>query len=151
MGVYIRTKFEVSSMILTSFRQGVILSPSPQNEPLKSPPRLGLKDNFPYDVASEKMLSESQINANFLIIHSLSNLGVFKWKWFSNIVLFLLPNDSKNLCLLSITIKLTFSICLLNWLLAPRMCSWDVCFHLFSLISASLNLGTASLIMITST
>ena len=68
MGVYIRAKFEVSSMILTSFRQGVILSPPPQNEPLKSPPRLGLKDNFPYGVASEKMPSGSQINANFLII-----------------------------------------------------------------------------------
>ena len=43
MGVYLRAKFEVSSIILTSFRQGVILpSPPPQNEPLKSPPRLGL-------------------------------------------------------------------------------------------------------------
>ena len=46
MGVYVRDKFEVSGIILTSFRQGggVILPPSPppQNEPLKSPPRLGL-------------------------------------------------------------------------------------------------------------
>ena len=44
MGVYLRAKFEVSSIILTSFRQGgVILPPTPpQNEPLKSPPRLGL-------------------------------------------------------------------------------------------------------------
>ena len=45
MGVYLRTKLQVSSMIL-SFRQGVILPPSPnppsQNEPLKSRPRLGL-------------------------------------------------------------------------------------------------------------
>ena len=43
MGVYLRAKFKVSSIILTSFRlgRGVIL-PSPQNEPLKSPPRLGL-------------------------------------------------------------------------------------------------------------
>ena len=29
MGVYLRAKFEVSSIILTSFRQGVILSPLP--------------------------------------------------------------------------------------------------------------------------
>ena len=45
MGVYLRAKFEVSSIILTSFRQGVILPPPPipQNEPLKSPPRLGFK------------------------------------------------------------------------------------------------------------
>ena len=38
MCVYLRAKFEVSSIILTSFRQGVILppSPQPQNKPLKS-------------------------------------------------------------------------------------------------------------------
>ena len=43
MGVYLRAKFEVSNIILTSFRlgRGVIL-PLPQSEPLKSPPRLGL-------------------------------------------------------------------------------------------------------------
>ena len=47
MCVYLRATFHVSSIILTSFRQdegGPILTslPSPQNEPLKSPPRLGL-------------------------------------------------------------------------------------------------------------
>ena len=50
MYLYFRAKFEVSSIILTSFRQGrgwggeVILSPPhpPQNEPLISPPRLVL-------------------------------------------------------------------------------------------------------------
>ena len=44
MGVYLCAKFEVSSIILTSFRlgRGVILPPPPQNETLKSPPRLGL-------------------------------------------------------------------------------------------------------------
>ena len=45
MGVYLRAKFEVLSIILTGFRQGLILPPPPsppQNEPLKSPPRLGL-------------------------------------------------------------------------------------------------------------
>ena len=36
MYVYLHAKLEVSSIILTSFRQGV-------NEPLKSPTRLGLK------------------------------------------------------------------------------------------------------------
>ena len=44
MGVYLRAKLQVSSIILTSFRQGVILpSLSLQNEPLKNPHRLGLK------------------------------------------------------------------------------------------------------------
>ena len=45
MGRYLRAKFEVSSVILTGFKQGVILPTptSPQNEPLKSPPRLGIK------------------------------------------------------------------------------------------------------------
>ena len=45
MGVYLRAKFEVSSIILTSFRQGGNFAPlpsPPQNEPLRSPPRLGL-------------------------------------------------------------------------------------------------------------
>ena len=46
MCFYLRAKLEVSSIILTSFRQGggVILQPPlpPQNEPRKSPPRLGL-------------------------------------------------------------------------------------------------------------
>ena len=54
MCVYLRVKFVVSSIILTSFRQGVILHllpppppPRPhyalsQGEPLKSPPRLGI-------------------------------------------------------------------------------------------------------------
>ena len=38
MGVYLSAKFEVSSIILTSFRQGVTSHhPPPQNEPLKSP------------------------------------------------------------------------------------------------------------------
>ena len=39
MGVHLRAKFEVSSIILTGFRQGFY---HPKNEPLKSPPRLGL-------------------------------------------------------------------------------------------------------------
>ena len=48
MGVYLRAKFEVSSIILMGFRQGGGVNfcpppPQPQNEPLKSPPRLGLK------------------------------------------------------------------------------------------------------------
>ena len=44
MCVYFRTKLEISNLILTSFKQGVILSPPcpPQNKHLKSPPRLGL-------------------------------------------------------------------------------------------------------------
>ena len=49
MDAYLRAKFEIFSIILTSFRERgeVILPPgptSPQNEPLKSPPRLGLME-----------------------------------------------------------------------------------------------------------
>ena len=46
--MYLHAKFEISRIILTSFRQGVILPLSPsQSEPLKRPPRLGLNDmNF---------------------------------------------------------------------------------------------------------
>ena len=47
MCVYLCAKFEVSSLILTSFGQGWVgvgeFYPPPQNEPLKSPPRLRLK------------------------------------------------------------------------------------------------------------
>ena len=44
MCVYLLTKFQAPSIILTSFRQGVTLPPPLllKNEPLKSPPRLGL-------------------------------------------------------------------------------------------------------------
>ena len=39
--MYLRAKFQVSSIILTIFRR--IILPPPQNEPLKSLPRLGLR------------------------------------------------------------------------------------------------------------
>ena len=48
MRVYLRTKFHVSSIILTGFRQGVVLPPPTQRGPLKSPPRLRLKPNVIY-------------------------------------------------------------------------------------------------------
>ena len=48
MFVYLRTEFQGSGIILTSFRQGVILpvpphTHTPQNEPLKSPPEIRVK------------------------------------------------------------------------------------------------------------
>ena len=54
MRFYLRAKFEASSVILTSFRhkggwgEGVTLPTTypPQNEPLKSPPILGLSDQY---------------------------------------------------------------------------------------------------------
>ena len=45
MSLYLCTKFQVSSLILSRFRQGGGVNsppPPPQNRPLKSPPRLGL-------------------------------------------------------------------------------------------------------------
>ena len=64
MSVYLSDKFEVSSVILTRFRQGgvvveaVILPlPPPQNELLKSPPRLGSKIlRFPCEYVIMKVL-----------------------------------------------------------------------------------------------
>ena len=52
MGAYLHVKFGVCSIILTNFRQegGVIPTPPPpQNELLKSPPRLGL-NSFKYQL-----------------------------------------------------------------------------------------------------
>ena len=46
MRVYLYAKFQVSGIILTSFRRGNFTPATPQNEPLKSPPRLGLTSNF---------------------------------------------------------------------------------------------------------
>ena len=40
--VYLHTKVEVSSVILTSFRLGANFISPPQNRPLESPPRSGL-------------------------------------------------------------------------------------------------------------
>ena len=57
MCIYFRIKFQVSNIILTGFRQGVILPPSPlpQNEPLKNPLRLGLKSTLNKNLLTEKM------------------------------------------------------------------------------------------------
>ena len=63
--VYLRTKFQFSSIILTSFRQGVILPPSqPQNKPLKGPPRLGLKSSL-LPTFSGKFLCKLSDGAHF--------------------------------------------------------------------------------------
>ena len=60
MCVYLLTKFQVSTIILTSFRQGVISPPPPpppppapssQNAPLKSPLRLGLMDSMRTEIS----------------------------------------------------------------------------------------------------
>ena len=42
MGVYLRIKFQVSSIILTSCREVGQFYHPPQNKPLKYPPTLGL-------------------------------------------------------------------------------------------------------------
>ena len=59
MCVYLRAKFEVSGIILLSFRQGVI--PPPENKLLKNPPRLGLtcKEKSWWNIASEYQISKS--------------------------------------------------------------------------------------------
>ena len=45
MGVYLRAKFEVSSIILTSFRQGVILLPPTSKRTPKKPTQIRVKEN----------------------------------------------------------------------------------------------------------
>ena len=57
MGVYVLAKFKVSSIILTSFRKGCSFThPPPQNEPLKSPPRLGINLKVNQEIARIKLL-----------------------------------------------------------------------------------------------
>ena len=53
MCVYLRTKFQVSSIVITIFRQGEFYTPSPQNEPLKNPPRLGLIKQHNFKVVGD--------------------------------------------------------------------------------------------------
>ena len=58
--MYLRTKYEVSSTILTSFRQGVILRSHPKTKPIKSPPRFGLICEFHYDYIKSKYDNKSK-------------------------------------------------------------------------------------------
>ena len=62
MCVYLRTKFQASTVILTSFRQGGVILLPPQNEPLKSSSRLGLK-RICY---VPKILFENQFEQNLI-------------------------------------------------------------------------------------
>ena len=45
MGLYLHTKFQFSSVILTSFRQGVILSPTSKRTP-KKPTQIRVKVSY---------------------------------------------------------------------------------------------------------
>ena len=47
MRVYLRAKSKVSGIFLMTSKQGIIFTSLPQNEPLKSPIRLGLKFQNP--------------------------------------------------------------------------------------------------------
>ena len=60
MCLYLRTKFEVCSIILTSFRQGWRgnFNPTTSKRTLKSPPRLGLRELFP---RKEEIKNETEI------------------------------------------------------------------------------------------
>ena len=74
MGVYLRAKFEVSSIILTSFKQGGNFTPPlPQNEPLKSPPRLelitaNLVQSKTWQSESETWISMISLMADFFYL-----------------------------------------------------------------------------------
>ena len=75
--VYLPTKFQVSSIILTSFRQGVLCTPLPPtaNKSRKSQPRVGLKSSRTYLYRFGKNLKLFRISChqhNFLYV--LSNI-----------------------------------------------------------------------------
>ena len=66
MNVYLRAKFQVSSISLTSFRQGGNFTPppfpTPQNKTLKRPPRLELRRGLSHLIKSLSFVSRQ----NFL-------------------------------------------------------------------------------------
>ena len=62
MNVYLRAKFQVSSISLTRFRQEGNFTPTTQNEPLKSPPRLELRRGLSHLIKSLSFVSRQ----NFL-------------------------------------------------------------------------------------
>ena len=69
MGVYLRAKFPYSSVILTSFRQGANFTlPLPQNEPLKSPPRLRLKNSTSYFELTNPNLISSDVSGDLVLL-----------------------------------------------------------------------------------
>ena len=69
MGVYLRAKFPYSSVILTSFRQGANFTlPLPQNEPLKSPPRLRLKNSTSYFELTNPNLISSDVSGDQVLL-----------------------------------------------------------------------------------
>ena len=58
--MYLSTKFQISSIILTSFRKGGVILPClppPQKEPLKSPPWLGLTGSWSHLSVIESVFS----------------------------------------------------------------------------------------------
>ena len=80
--VYLRAKFQVYSIFLASFRQGVNLPPTPppQNEPVKSPPN-GLSVNAEI-LAYALYCWSSSFNLNFLTAKSFNiscKLVAYNW------------------------------------------------------------------------
>ena len=86
MCVYLRAKCQVSSIILTSFRQDVILLPKPQNEPLKISPRLGINSLLPKDVLLDTTILS--ISVFFIEIDSLYLRNFCFWISISPIFIF---------------------------------------------------------------
>ena len=69
MGVYLHAKFPDSCVILTSFRQGANFTlPPPQNEPLKSPSRLRLKNSTPYFKLTNPNLISSDVSEDQVLL-----------------------------------------------------------------------------------
>ena len=79
MVLYLRAKFQVSSMILTSFRQRVILPQlPPQNKPLTSPPRFRL--NKKMIISDMKLFSKWVLDKLLEIYHKNQDFrGYVSW------------------------------------------------------------------------
>ena len=67
-------KFEVSSIIVTSFRRVILPPPPPQNEPLKRPPRSGLSLTFLTSISTPFQLISSPIIYLHEVINSSMHL-----------------------------------------------------------------------------
>ena len=88
MCVYLLANIEVSSIIPTSFRQGVILPPPPaplpphQKKYLKSPPRLGLKEQINYSLTHKSLFKIRRTKTIRNGFKSISYLGPKNWEIF---------------------------------------------------------------------
>ena len=94
MYVYLLHKFEVSSVILTSYRKwGYFTPPQPQNEPLKRPPRLGLitcfirsysSSSFTGSIQTESLSNEQKTRRSNIALSRKKVPQKVKWRFMTS-------------------------------------------------------------------